>query len=222
MATNKGSEDSTKERYTFFWMKDSPFSQWHSCEFTVDGVVYNCAEQYMMHQKAVVFKDQAMADKIMTSDSPKDQKAYGRQVSNFDAKVWNEKSREVVKDGNYAKFSQNEELWEAMAATVGTVLVEASPRDRIWGIGLGAKNPKAQRKATWRGKNWLGYCLTEVRERILGERSGAEKGATGTGNETEGKKDRKGKTQIKGEKRKRSPNTSTKPDDDDVKGDELS
>ena len=69
------------------------------------------------------------------------------------------------------QFSQNEDLWSEMLATDGTVLVEASPRDCIWGIGLGASNPKALRKATWRGRNWLGYALTAARDELKAQRS---------------------------------------------------
>ena len=91
------------EKFTFFFGKDSPFSQWHPARFEVDGVTYNCAEQYMMHQKAVLFGDEAMATKILKSDDPKEQKALGRKVSNFDQDKWKEECRKIVKAGNLAK-----------------------------------------------------------------------------------------------------------------------
>ncbi|CAH1773287.1 unnamed protein product [Owenia fusiformis] len=108
-----------------------------------------------------------MAQRIMESDDPREQKALGRKVSNFDADVWDSNCREVVKQGSIAKFSQNEELKKVLLETDGTILVEASPRDTIWGIGLGADNPKAKNKHTWRGKNWLGYALTDARTEII-------------------------------------------------------
>ena len=91
------------EKFTFFFGKDSPFSQWHPTKFEVDGVTYNCAEQYMMHQKAVLFGDEAMATKILKSGDPKEHKALGRKVSNFDQDKWKEECRKIVKTGNLAK-----------------------------------------------------------------------------------------------------------------------
>ena len=91
------------EKFTFFFGKDSPFSQWHPARFEVDGVTYNCAEQYMMHRKAVLFGDEAMAAEILKSADPKEQKALGRKVSNFDQDKWTEECRKIVKAGNLAK-----------------------------------------------------------------------------------------------------------------------
>lgn len=154
------------EKFTFFFGAESPFSQWHYVTFTVDGVQYNCAEQYMMHQKAVLFGDEAMASEIMNADHPGDQKALGRKVNNFDDKKWGASCKEIVKRGNMAKFSQNAELGVELMSTRGTTLVEAAPRDTVWGIGLSAKNWKAQHREHWRGKNLLGEILTEVREEL--------------------------------------------------------
>ena len=156
------------EKYTLFW--HGPFSQWHPCEFTVDAVVYNSAEQYMMARKAKLFYDEESLAKIMAATSPKVQKALGRKVKNFDAEKWNFWCRGSVFDGNYAKFTQNPALLEKLLETRGTVLVEASPFDRIWGIGLGPNHPDAHDRSKWRGKNWLGQVLTDVRERIMAEK----------------------------------------------------
>jgi ribA/ribD-fused uncharacterized protein len=150
------------EKFTFFW--SGPFSQWHRCKFVVDGITYNCAEQYMMHQKALFFGDKEIAKKIMGTNSPKTQKALGRKVTPFDAGKWDGVARDVVLQGNLAKFKQNPDLLAKLLATKGTTLVEASPYDKIWGIGLKEDNPKAQNRATWNGKNWLGQVLTAARE----------------------------------------------------------
>ncbi|XP_070564198.1 N-glycosidase YbiA-like [Ptychodera flava] len=174
-ASDKSSAGDT-EKYTFFWKIQSPFSQWHPATFVVDDVTYSCAEQYMMHQKAVLFHDEEMAKKILETDKPKAMKAFGRKVKNFDPKLWSDRCRGVVKRGNMAKFSQNSDLKAKLFATKPNILVEASPRDRIWGIGLGASNPMAQKKATWRGKNWLGYTLTEVRDELM---QGGSDGSSG-------------------------------------------
>lgn len=154
-----------EEKFTFFHR--GKFSQWAMCNFSVDSTDYNCAEQYMMASKAILFRDWESLDKIMASKLPKEQKALGRKVSNFNEVLWNHYSRHAVYYGNYAKFTQNKQFEKALLETVGTTLVEASPHDRLWGIGLDAGDPRAQKRETWRGKNWLGEVLTAVREDII-------------------------------------------------------
>lgn len=153
------------EKFTLFWR--GPFSQWHSSSFIVYGTLYNCAEQFMMASKARLFNDQRTLEKIMNEDSPKIQKALGREVKNFVESEWNAVARLFVYRGNMAKFSQNPKLCEKLVATKGTTLVEASPVDRIWGIGLSEDNPDALDRTKWRGKNWLGETLTKVRDDIM-------------------------------------------------------
>jgi ribA/ribD-fused uncharacterized protein len=153
--------------YTFFFTEASPFSQWYRCSFTASELTFMCAEQYMMHGKAVLFGDAAIAAQIMAATHPKKHKELGRKVKNFDADVWNRERETIVLAGNRAKFTQNSELLELLLATKGTTLVEASPYDRIWGIGLAASDPKAQDPATWRGQNLLGKILTRLRDELL-------------------------------------------------------
>ena len=155
------------EKFTFFWKSGSPFSQWHHSVFEVDGVTYTSAEQYMMHQKALMFNDTETAILIMNTDSPRDQKALGRQVKPFDAKKWNEHCQDIVMKGNLAKFTQNPSLLAALKATAGTEIVEASPHDTIWGIGLEEHDPRAHNRNTWRGTNWLGEILTQLRNYLI-------------------------------------------------------
>jgi ribA/ribD-fused uncharacterized protein len=142
------------------------FSQWYRCQFDIDGVEYNCAEQFMMAQKAALFGDEDAIARIMKAAHPRDQKAIGRQVKGFDATQWNDVARDLVYEGNYAKFTQDSRLKEKILATTGT-LVEASPTDKIWGIGRSESDPLALNRDTWRGKNWLGEVLTKVREDIV-------------------------------------------------------
>ncbi|XP_071828522.1 N-glycosidase Npun_R5314-like [Apostichopus japonicus] len=158
--------------FTFFYTAKSPFSQFHPADFEVSGVKYNCAEQYMMHQKAVLFGDDEIAPQILSAEKPGQMKALGRKVKNFDEQIWRKNRERIVKEGNLAKFSQNNHLKKEMMSTQGTMLVEASPRDTIWGIGLGASNPKAQDPKQWRGQNLLGGILTDVRETIMAAESG--------------------------------------------------
>lgn len=155
------------EQFTLFW--NGPFSQWCDAEFEVDGVTYNCAEQYMMAEKARLFGDDETLAKIMAAWSPREQKKLGRQVKGFDPDAWNAVSREAVYRGNYAKFTQNPHLLKRLMDTKGTTLVEASPYDRIWGIGLSADDERALDRSQWQGKNWLGETLTKVREALIEE-----------------------------------------------------
>ncbi|XP_035827418.1 N-glycosidase Npun_R5314 isoform X2 [Aplysia californica] len=154
-----------KMKFEFFWKKDSPFSQFHGCLFEVDGQRYTCAEQYMMHQKA----DHEIATQILKSIKPPQMKSLGRKVKNYDDDVWEKRCFEVVKTGNRHKFSQHKDLKQALFATRGKILVEASPSDNKWGIGLAESNPQAWDKSTWRGRNLLGYALTEVRDELMRE-----------------------------------------------------
>ena len=114
----------------------------------------------------VLFKDQETAAKIVATQEPREQKALGREVSNFNDQVWKDNCKDIVRTANRAKFDQNPALMEALLATAGTTLVEASPHDRIWGIGLSANNKKALDRATWRGTNWLGEILTQIRDEL--------------------------------------------------------
>lgn len=150
--------------FTFFFTEASPFSQWYRCSFTEDGRAFNCAEQYMMHGKAVLFEDGEVAAKILEADHPRTHKALGRKVRGFDDKVWRRERERIVRAGNHAKFTQNPELRELLLATRGTVLVEASPYDKIWGIGLAASDPRAQDPSQWKGGNLLGKILTALRD----------------------------------------------------------
>ena len=153
------------ETYTFF--RGGPFSQWTKSKFTIGGLTFNTAEQYMMYRKALLFDDQDIASKIMATGNPKVQKALGRRVRNFDQQVWQNVATDVVYKGNYAKFTQNRQLLEVLLATSGTTLVEASPRDKIWGIGLDEATARSTSPDKWPGKNLLGIVLTQVREDII-------------------------------------------------------
>lgn len=155
-----------KEKFEYFWQKHSVFSQWYPCSFVVDGIAYNCAEQYMMHQKAEIMGDEDSAEAIMTLDDPNEIKKRGRRVKNFNQDIWESCCQDIVRRGNMEKFLQNEELKQQLLWTYPKTLVEASPYDRIWGIGLSEDDPRAWNKLTWKGKNLLGEILTTVRESL--------------------------------------------------------
>lgn len=153
------------DSFTFFYK--GRFSQWDMSDFVVDGIKYCCAEQYMMAEKARLFNDKATEFAIMASTSPREQKQLGRGVKGFDEDKWNAVARDIVYKGNYAKFTQNQEHLDELMATEGTLLVEASPTDEIWGIGLSAGDLRVENQKYWRGTNWLGEVLTKVRDDII-------------------------------------------------------
>ncbi|MEO3946606.1 NADAR family protein [Gorillibacterium sp. CAU 1737] len=163
-------------KFLFFWghtpsaegtVDKSCLSQWWMSSFLVDGISYSCAEQYMMAEKARLFGDEERLADILKANHPKEMKAYGRAVKNFDKALWDSKCYTIVKRASLEKFSQNAELGAFLKATKKRILVEASPRDRIWGIGMGAANPDAENPTKWRGRNLLGFALTEARDELL-------------------------------------------------------
>lgn len=150
--------------FEFFY--GGTFSQWSYSKFKIGNQTYTCAEQYMMAQKALTFGDIEAQIKIMCTGDPSKQKSIGRRVKNFNALHWNTVCKKIVYDGNYAKFTQNENLKTVLLSTGEKELVEASPTDIIWGIGLSQTDPKRLDKGQWRGTNWLGEVLVAVRNDI--------------------------------------------------------
>ncbi|WP_078859710.1 NADAR family protein [Streptomyces rubellomurinus] len=143
-------------------------SQWWPGDFTVDGTTYASAEHWMMAGKARMFDDHDTAERILAARTPAEAKKLGRLVRGFDDAVWEAGRFELVVEGNVAKFGQDEELLTYLLGTGSRVLVEASPLDRIWGIGLAADDIRAQQPDEWRGLNLLGFALMEARARLAG------------------------------------------------------
>lgn len=141
-------------------------SQWWPCDFVVDGVEYASAEHWMMASKARLFDDPDALAQIVAARTPAEAKKLGRLVRHFDEQIWSAQRFDLVVEGNVAKFGQDEALRSFLLSTTNRVLVEASPRDRIWGIGMGAANEAATDPARWRGRNLLGFALMEARERL--------------------------------------------------------
>ncbi|MEV2278958.1 NADAR family protein [Nocardiopsis sp. NPDC049922] len=167
-----------RPEYVHFWGHRPPasggvsascLSQWWPAAFTVDGIAYPTAEHYMMAGKARLFDDAEAADRIVAAKHPGEAKKLGREVRDFDQEVWEAARFGIVVDGNVAKFGQHPELRSFLLGTGKRVLVEASPRDRVWGIGLGAGNEDAERPERWRGLNLLGFALMEARARLAAE-----------------------------------------------------
>jgi ribA/ribD-fused uncharacterized protein len=164
-----------KVKYLHFWghqpqrdgsMGAGCLSQWWRASFEIDGRAYATAEHWMMRSKAVLFGDAEMAEKILTASHPRQAKALGRQVRGFDQQTWDANRYAIVLAGSVAKFGQHDDLRAYLLGTGKRVLVEASPMDRIWGIGLSKDDPRAADPARWRGLNLLGFALMEAREML--------------------------------------------------------
>lgn len=165
-------------KYLFFWgntpkqsgaVGKECLSQWFPSPFEVDGVRFATAEHYMMWGKARLFFDAEAAEQIVTANHPSQAKALGRSaVRGFDEATWAANRLEIVTAGSVEKFRQNPDMLAFLVGTGDRVLVEASPRDRIWGIGLAADDERAQDPATWRGQNLLGQALMRARETLRG------------------------------------------------------
>jgi len=144
----------------------SCFSQWYPAPFELEGQRYATAEHWMMAGKARLFGDEAIHARIVASDDPAKVKALGRKIAGFDEARWVVHRYELVVAGNQAKFEQNPRLRDFLLSTGEQVLVEASPVDPIWGIGLAADHPDATRPEAWQGLNLLGFALMDVRDRL--------------------------------------------------------
>jgi len=162
-------------KFLFFWghqlerdgsIGKGCLSQWWPCSFVADGVTFASAEHYMMWRKALLFDDDAIASRVLAAASPGEAKALGREVSGFSEPVWVSERLEIVVAGNLAKFGQHPSLRSYLLGTASRVLVEASPLDRVWGIGLTADDQRATDPSSWQGLNLLGEALMEVRSRL--------------------------------------------------------
>lgn len=160
-------------KYVFFWghrpQRDGSIgsgclSQWWPAPFDVDGVTFATAEHYMMWRKARLFGDHESAARILLASHPRQAKMLGRRVRGFDEQTWVRERFGIVRDAGVAKFGQHRDLRDYLLGTRNRVLVEASPADRVWGIGLAADDPRAARPQSWPGLNLLGFALMEARD----------------------------------------------------------
>jgi ribA/ribD-fused uncharacterized protein len=161
--------------YIYFWghhpkkdgsISKSCFSQWWKSSFDVGHIKYLFMEQYMMAEKARLFGDKEIEEKIMNCNNPNEIKGFGRKVRNFNEEVWNDIKYSIVVNGNYNKFMQNEKLKNFLLSTEDKILVEASPYDSVWGIQMSEEDVDIKNPKLWRGENLLGFALMEVRNEI--------------------------------------------------------
>lgn len=163
------------DEFFFFWehqvpedgiLTNSCLTQWWNAPFVVNQIEYKTAEHWMMSKKAELFQDDITLNKILAATSPEEVKKLGREVRNYDETIWSENRYEIVKEGNFHKFNQHQELKAFLINTGQKILAEASPVDLIWGIGLAENDPDAKNPARWKGLNLLGFALMEVRDKI--------------------------------------------------------
>lgn len=171
-------QDSRSIKFLYFWghqpAKDgsvtkSCFSQWWVSPFEIDGTFYSTAEHWMMACKARMFNDNTTLEKILKAATAPEAKKLGREVQHFDPQIWDKEKYNAVVKGNLAKFSSSKVLKEFLIKTGDQVIVEASPVDSIWGIGLAAEDVNAGNPSKWKGENLLGYALMEVRDILNGK-----------------------------------------------------
>ncbi len=156
----------TTDKYVFFYKSKDAFSNHYISPFSIDGITFNCGEMYMMYHKAKLFNDMESMVKILNEESPKKQKDLGRKVIGFDSTIWYHNCQRIMVNGLKEKFMQNPDICDILLETGDRKIVEASPDDDIWGIGLAEDDPLILDEANWKGKNLLGKVLMEVRNQI--------------------------------------------------------
>ena len=179
--------------HVFFW--GGPFSNWHRSGFAGKDALaellprlnslavqhpsandpltlaladhrYSCGEQWMMAVKAWLFGDSIRLAEILASDQPRDQKMLGRRVSPFDPAAWDAACVSIVAAGSIARFAANPSLRDQLLATDDLILVEGSPKDRVWGVGIDWRDARIEDPSNWRGRNLLGRALAIARESL--------------------------------------------------------
>lgn len=165
-------ENGDSLKFIYFWgntnnrneISKACFSQWYESSFIVNGIKYKTAEHWMMAQKALLFNDEELFEKIVNCEKPGEAKDLGREIKNFNEEIWINERFDIVKNGNIHKFNQNRELGNFLLTTKDRILVEASPLDTIWGVGLSADDEKINNIYLWKGTNLLGFALMEARD----------------------------------------------------------
>lgn len=157
------------DNYILFW--GGELSNFYYSPFVEDGKLFPTNEHYFMYQKAKFFDDKEAMEKILKADLPKDAKRIGRKVKGFDAEKWGKVSRSFMKDGLRLKFNTYPKLRKLLLSySDKKKFVECSPYDKVWGIGLSEDDSRAGNKSKWLGTNWLGECLTEIRDEFINQR----------------------------------------------------
>jgi ribA/ribD-fused uncharacterized protein len=157
---------------THFFFYRHILGQWHIHPFTVDGITFNCPEQFMMYSKAILFKDEETAEKILHEEKPFNHQQLGRKVKNYSQYIWDHAKFNVIVAGNMARFREDEKGRQVLFDSDPLILVEASPTDLVYGVGLSETDPLILDEANWRGQNLLGKALMKVRTELMKEFNG--------------------------------------------------
>ncbi len=159
----------SEEMYEIFSQDTDILSQWYKCTFKDNSAIsYNSTEQYMMAQKSLLFEDKdGLYTQIMHSEDMQTIKELGQKVTQFNQKLWDEKKEQIVYEGNYLKFSQNEEFKKYLLSTKEKLIIEANPNDIVWACGLSPNNPYLRDQNKWKGKNLLGLILMKIRAELF-------------------------------------------------------
>ena len=154
-------------KMVLFW--NGIYSQWYKSNMTdpISGITFNCAEQYMMWSKAMLFGDKEKAAEILAEKEPFKQKELGRAVKGYVQNIWDENKFNIVCNATMLKFTQNPKILAELLMTGDKIIVEASPKDTIWGIGMGENDPGVEDQKNWKGENLLGYACMDTRAFIL-------------------------------------------------------
>jgi ribA/ribD-fused uncharacterized protein len=143
------------------------FSNFHMVDIKEGDKVFKSSEHYYMYYKAIQFGDLQIAEKILDAKFPYKAKKLGAQVSNYDDRIWKKHREQVMENGLTLKFTQHQDLRNRLVATSPKILVEASPYDKVWGVGLSEDDPRINDPIKWKGKNLLGKVLMRVRDKIM-------------------------------------------------------
>jgi hypothetical protein len=158
------------DTHIYFWKGE--LSNWHICSFRYKGYEFKNSEQAFMWEKAVYFNDILKSNEILKEFNPRRTKQLGREVKNFNTEDWLKVSFNYMVDVNYAKWTSNDKLQSLLLSTDNKILVEASPYDTIWGIGLHLEDDDVLNEKNWKGTNWLGESLMKVRKKIKDKLNG--------------------------------------------------
>lgn len=151
------------DKYLFFY--SGILSNFYKVRFAHEGVVFPTSEHVFMYKKAMFFNDTDAAYKIISSFHPAEAKRLGRKVKGFDASLWEKRREEAMYEACLAKFSVPS-LREYLLGTHDLILVEASPTDSIWGIGMDERTKGIENPENWKGLNLLGKVLMRVRDTL--------------------------------------------------------
>lgn len=154
------------DEYVFFWTKQDVYSNFYYTPFTHQGIKFKWAEQAIMYRKAKLFRAHEIAERVLLASHPNECKSLGRSKDiPFDNAVWDNNKLFIFEEIILDKF-KDPKLLAIMKSTGDRKFVEASPYDKIWGIGMKEDHPDATNRTKWKGQNLLGQVLDNVKRKL--------------------------------------------------------